>query len=524
MALAPFFDKIIQSASNLLTGFDLATFEAHMTAQRVAVAFDNADAREARVALELAVDLLARLYPAVDIIPLGADPSQTLVASEMLEMIRAINPRIEGSTSFSAATTASLVVGSLPAPWCGMTPTVYIGSDGWVAKVSSEHPVGSGVSANPFGAGAAATVGAANIFRTTFGAQLRRGELDRDLAFSLIDYDPRSATPCNPVLPDLIDLGETFLVGVGAVGHAAVWAWSRTPGLRGRLRLIDDETYDDTNPQRYVSTLVTDVPKLKADHAAMLLNAGLSADLAVIPHPCTWDEYLAERGNYDLDRVTLALDSAGDRIFAQASLPRVIINSWTQADNLGVSRHDFQRTACVACLYLPTEETPDLDDLVAGTLNFVGNDGLRLVREYLDTDRPLDRVMLARIAQQTGLPQDALLAYDGAPLLAVYHRAACAGVILQLGGHLGAGTQPMEVPMAFQSALAGIMLAAETVIDATGLRSQELPVRTEVDLLRPITGTLCTPESKHPSGRCICQDSDFVATHQAKYQTTLDVA
>jgi hypothetical protein len=524
MALAPFFDKIAQSASGLLTGFDPAMFEAHMSGQRIAVAFDSGDTREARVALELAVDLLGRLYPAIDIIPLRADPDQTLVASELLQVLRGINPKIEGSTSFSAATTASLVVGSSPAPWSGLTPTVYIGSEGWVAKVSSENPAGSGVSANPFGAGAAATVGAANIFRVAFGAQLRRGELDRNLAFSLIDYDPKSTKPCNPVLPVRIDLGETFLVGVGAVGHAAIWAWSRTPGLRGTIRLIDGETYDDTNPQRYVGTLVTDIPKLKADHAAMLLNAGLSADLAVIPHPCTWDEFLAERGNYDLDRVTLALDSAEDRIFAQASLPRVIINSWTQADNLGVSRHDFQRTACVACLYLPTAEAPNLDELVAGTLNFVGDDGLRLVRQYLDTEQPLDRVMLARIAQQTGVSQDALLAYDGAPLLALYQRAACGGAILQLGGHLGAGTKAMEVPMAFQSALAGIMLAAETIIDAAGLRSQEVPVRTEVDLLRPVTGTLCTPESKHPSGRCICQDPDFLAAYQAKYQTTLDVA
>jgi hypothetical protein len=71
--------------------------------------------------------------------------------------------------------------------------------------------------------------------------------------------------------------------------------------------------------------------------------------------------------------------------------------------------------------------------------------------------------------------------------------------------------------MAFQSALAGIMLAAEAVIDAAHLRSKTIPVRTEINLLRALGGTLSTPEAKHPSGRCICEDPDFIAAYTSKY-------
>jgi hypothetical protein len=158
--------------------------------------------------------------------------------------------------------------------------------------------------------------------------------------------------------------------------------------------------------------------------------------------------------------------------------------------------------------------------MVASALKFEGEDQLREVRRYLDTDQPLDRAIIAKIAQQVGVATDVLLPFVGAPLITLYHRAACGGRILQFGGQLGGGLRQVEVPMAFQSAMAGILLAAEVVIDASGLRVAALPVRTEVNTLTPLAGTLCSPEAKHPSGRCICQDPDFVRAYQAKYADT----
>lgn len=527
MALAPFLDKIAQSASSLLARFDPSDFTARLSAQRVALAFDAAVAAsaEGRTALELSLDLLARFYPTVDVVSLSANDEADRLAADLLDAARRINPLIDGGTNFVPGTSAALIVGESRAPWDPIeTPTLYIGSDGWLARLSTENPAGSGATPNPFGAGAAACIGVANLFRAIFGAQLPHAELDRDITVSLLDYGLAADNPPNPPLPNVIDLDETFLVGVGAIGHGATWAWRRMRGLRGTLHLVDDESYDETNPQRYVQTCAVGMPPIKVEHAAALLRNGAAGGLHVVPHTLAWDEYLRERGDWNLERVALALDSAEDRIFAQASLPRRIFNSWTQADNLGVSRHDFLTTACVACLYLPTTQRPDLDDLVADALKFQGEQELRLVREYLDTERPLDRAMLSKIAHQVGVAEDVLLQFEGAPLIALYHRAACAGIILRFGGELGSSVHQVEVPMAFQSALAGIMLAAEVVIDAAGLRMAGLPVRTETNLLRPLSGTLCTPEAKHSSQRCICQDADFITAYRSKYKGSVTSA
>lgn len=519
MALAPFNDMIAQSASSLLAGFNPDAFTSFLSAQRVSLAFDSASSAEARSSLELAIDLFARLYPAVDVVPLRSDGEDTAVATRLLKVARQINPAIEGGITFTPGTAAALVVGETNAPWdTTLTPTMYIGSDGWLAKISSRQPLGSSNSANPFGAGAAVCIGAANVFRSVFGAQLGNAGLDQDTTLSLLDYEVRTPSALNPNLPEVTHLGETYLVGVGAIGHGAVWAWRRTPGLWGTIHLVDPEAYEQSNLQRYVETMSAGMPGAKVTHAAALLANGISHSLAALPHLNSWDTYLAGRSDWRFDRVLLALDSAEDRIFAQSSLPRYVINSWTQRDNLGVSRHDFLTTACVTCLYLPTTERPDLDDIVAAALNFQGEEDLQVVRRYLDTGEPLDAAMLAKIAAQVGVSEDALARFVGAQLITLYHRGACGGIILQLGGHLGSGNVPAaEVPMAFQSALAGIMLAAETVIDAAHLRPKAFPVRTEINLLKRVGGTLSTPESKHPSGRCICEDPDFIAAYSSKY-------
>lgn len=73
--------------------------------------------------------------------------------------------------------------------------------------------------------------------------------------------------------------------------------------------------------------------------------------------------------------------------------------------------------------------------------------------------------------------------------------------------------------MAFQSALAGILLAAEIVISAGGLRSEPIPVSTRLDLLRPLPSEISVPVAKDGSGRCICTDDDYIEIYNRKYIT-----
>ena len=108
----------------------------------------------------------------------------------------------------------------------------------------------------------------------------------------------------------------------------------------------------------------------------------------------------------------------------------------------------------------------------------------------------------------------------------VFHNAlTCGGELIRLGAApVGRG---VEAPLAFQSALAGVLLAAEIVADASGLRTSEDPTETRTDVLA--TPGLFSSDAKDPltkgvNGRCICEDEDFRARYVEKYRTGAGVA
>ena len=74
----------------------------------------------------------------------------------------------------------------------------------------------------------------------------------------------------------------------------------------------------------------------------------------------------------------------------------------------------------------------------------------------------------------------------------------------------------VEVPCAFESAMAGILLAAEVVIDAEGLR-ESIPPITRFNLLRPLSDYVLEDHRKHSSGKCVCHDEFFINAYQLKY-------
>jgi hypothetical protein len=223
MALANFFAKSAMAASQALQGFDPATLQQKLELCVVGIAFDHdaAKSSEGKTAVGLAVNLLSRFYPRIAIVDLTRRDRDLTEALAL--QARAINPAIEILDDVNHVT-AMLVVGSTRA----RAPAgFYLGSDGWIAKVSSKDPVGSGNSGNAFGAGTAICFGTANLFRKVFETELGNGR-DDDLAISLVDLIPNALKPANPS-EQSIDLGETHLVGAGAIGTAAVWALREKP-------------------------------------------------------------------------------------------------------------------------------------------------------------------------------------------------------------------------------------------------------------------------------------------------------
>lgn len=507
MALANFFERTATAAAQVLQNFDLPAFKALLGNTVVGVAFDDAAlSREGLAALELSVSLLARLYPKIGIIALAeaARPAGTRLAKQA----RGINPEVE-ITKRIGQVDVCLVVGETSVS--GDLRPIYIGSEDWIARLSTEEPVGSGNSLNPFGAGVAACFGAANVFRTVFADQLPAGARDRDIALSLLDY-AGGTTDAGPPIPE-IDLEETHLIGLGAIGNGAVWALSRIEHLLGLIHLIDPESVELSNLQRYVVTVQKHDGAVKVAIAEKELKR---KGLQIQSHACSWSDYLAKRDDFRLERVVVALDTAGDRIAVQASLPRWIVNAWTQENDLGVSRHDFLgEHACLACLYLPEGQRPSEDEIVAGAIRMP--EALREVRDLLATGRPIGADFVNRLSERWGVPREELAGYEAAPLRVFYIKAVCGGGLLRLTNGIAQPATDVAVPMAFQSALAGIMLAAELVIHAGKIGRPAVATTSRINLLRPLGRYLSRPLLKHASGRCICQDPDYIEAHKAKY-------
>jgi molybdopterin/thiamine biosynthesis adenylyltransferase len=509
MALANFFDKATLAASQLLRSVTSVDFERRLQGISVCVAVGN-DQRlsfELRTCLELTTNLLARFYPTISFaLPTPFEDfgrSLRTLASE-------INPAIE----FADPATSNYVLAVGEARPSTAAAYLHLGSEGWIAKVSTHTTLRCGDSANPFGAAAAASLAAANLFRMVFAAELPNTATDTDCNLSLLTYKHEHQTSLQLELKD-IDLGTTHFVGLGAVGSAAIWCLARCSWLKGTVHLVDPQEVTLSNLQRYVLCAQVDASQhlKKVDIAVKALEK--NPNLKGLPHLGSWGEYLYKIGNWKLDQLAVAVDSAAARRDVQASSPRELLNSWTGPNgDVGISRHtSFGKTACLMCLYMPETGGKNLDQIVAESLNLTQPQHLLVVRRLLHTAEPLNEETIRQIAALNNVAADALLSFAGQPLIVFYNEAICGGLMLRLGGST---TPEMEVPMAFQSAIAGTMLAAGLVSRAAKLHI--IPeTTTRFSMLQPVPEFLSFNIERDPSEKCICHDSDFLARYQQKY-------
>lgn len=505
MAFASFFDRTATAASQVLSNFSLDAYKATLSEHLVGLYFDDAAAAspEGRATLDLCVRILARLYPAM--ILAGVGSKAEAYGSELKKLTLGINDRIDLPSDIMNSTII-VVVGNTDI--AGGKTRIFAGSDGWRALISQDGPVGSGSTENPFGAGAAACFAAANVFRFVFAHQLTRGELDRKIDLSMFDYQ-QAGVP-GPSLPDGVDLGDAYLAGLGAIGHGAMWALCRLSGLTGTLHAVDHDVVDLSNLQRYVMALQKDIDRPKSHLARTLLKR---EGLRIPAHPEKWSDYVTGRRRRSFERVAVALDNAADRIGLQASLPRWIVNAWTQELDLGISRHEFDDgKACLACLYMPAGTIKSEDEKVAEELRLP--EAKQEVRELLQRNDGVSENFVQRVATAFAVPYAQLQPFVGQPLRNFYQKVICGGMMIGLTGTGNPGTA--VVPMAFQSALAGLGLAADLVKHAAGL---PIPAATStrINLLRPLAPMLADPRARDPSGRCICRDADFLDAYRRKY-------
>jgi hypothetical protein len=499
MALARFFDRTFAAAGRALR-VSREALEAALTNHVVAVYCGGSCAQEGnpRWIVELLVNLLARLYPRLAI---EAEPA----LREHLEGIaRSINPSISLEKGEGAAVAVAVEMAESPQP-----EALHARADGWVARLLLHPPKLSPGPANPYSAAAAATLAAAEVFRRLFRERLSVQQEPREVNLSLLDFGDSSGAeePLGPV-----DLGQVAFMGLGAVGNGALWALGRHASLTGELWLVDHEDLELSNLQRYVLGTDADVGNAKVDLAgAALRQPGLKRHLRKEKLEDFADRY---RDGFVLPTVCVSVDNVQGRRAVQALLPRLVLNGWTSDSGLGASWHEFDRdSACLSCLYQPMGQRPSETDLVADAL---GLDRMRAAHLWIRDDRPTPED-LAKMREHLGLKPNELEAWRGKRLREVYTGLICGSVRLDVQG-----VGRMEaVPLAHQSVLAGVFMAAELVkrcTPALASRSQQQGLIVWEDVLRRPPSTWRQNRPRAPG--CICGDTVYQEVFRKKWRSS----
>jgi hypothetical protein len=489
VALAPFFDRVYGALGRHLS-VSRETLERVLgeMAPFVSVRKAELSGNDATIA-ELAVNLLARLYPRIAIAAPGT------VRERLAAIAVGINPSID--ILRESGTSPAICIGA------GDGDALYPSADGWVAHlrhrpdVSGEHRGNE----NPFAASAAAAFAAAELFRRL----LLRTAAEKDSRLSLLNYSARGGE--GEALSDCTL--DALYVGVGAVGNGGLWALSRHPRLSGRLTLVDHEPLSLLNLQRYVLGTFADVGRRKVDLGAAGFGGG-RVTVEVLAED--FDSYVDRcSGRIPQRAVCVSVDNVDGRRTAQALLPRVVINGWTGEAGLGASWHELANgRACLACIYHPTKPGLSAPEQAAEALGLPRERAMMLWM----TREPLTDADLRTIASALGVTFETLAPWRRRALGDVYTDVVCGAVPMDLQGLNKVET----VPLAHQSVLAGILMAAELVKRSSpelAGRSQSETLVSWDDVLRAPPHGWARPAASTPG--CICGDDVYRAVYSERW-------
>ncbi len=506
MALAPFFSRVNDAIRSVV---DIPYEHLHQLLEQtvVSVTFGDDDSPAFVAGAQLLANLLARLYPQLEF-----DGSEDVVAT-CTALAQRVNPNID----LSPAPGRRLRVGfGTPSE---EETAVSVTASGWTVYVDSEPATAS--STVVFSHLAAACFAAAEVFRVAFYEVLgdRRRTGKQPGVFDLITGE---ATPSiGPSDLVSVELPPLHIAGMGAIGQAAVLALQAT-GADGTVILVDPENVELSNLQRYVLSTMGDVGTSKVELAASVLRLAGWRATAV---PTIWGA--DERSGPRQDTVLVALDSARDRLGVAAGLHGHVYNAWTQPADLGWSRHEnFRIDPCLACLYYPDHVGPSEDEQVAVALRqhrlrilsyFVTNQPvglpLRAVSSVADMPAPPDSPEWLAVPLLADLVAAGIVSPEVAPEWAVrtigelYVEGICGGGLVRFG--FGDLSREVSVPLAHQSALAGIMLVVQPFVAAIPqLRSlRPTAVECRLDLLAGLPQMVVRPRTRTPG--CLCSDPAY---------------
>jgi hypothetical protein len=515
MALARYFSKDLL-AINRLINTSPALLTDQLNGIVVTIAFDeNASSFEGTCGLDMLVRLVSRLYPRIKILDLSGKCRDKVDA--LIALAKSINSDIE-IVSNEYPEDFYVLAGSSSTKVPTNTTVLYFGSDNWLAKYSLQKHQTFGLSQNPIGAAMSACIAVSNIFRLIFRRFLPHQPPDNEVTISVFSLDFQVDE--NPEVNEVF-LDDLVLAGVGAIGNGTIWTLSRLPNLTGKIHLVDDQEISWSNLQRYI---LFDESNVGAKKVQIARGAFSQTSLSLEVTEGRWDDFVFRRGDSFINCVGVGIDNEKDRIGIQSSLPRTIYNAFTEAESIGITRHtNFGSDACLACSYVPLRRQKDFVTEVAENCNIADKaEYVKIchnLRQAVDAPIPgTNESLLSAIAAANKIPIEELHQFKGMKLDQFYSDFVCGGIILRDAKVNNTFTN-VDAPLAFQSAMAGTLLAAEIVKHFMRVKPRK-ELRSDVYHLSPFEvryNPFHRIVERDNTGRCVCSDSDFVNRYHEKW-------
>jgi hypothetical protein len=241
--------------------------------------------------------------------------------------------------------------------------TIWAGATNW-AGWSQETAVPcdwTGVTA-PFGPLAAAGICAGEAFKIAMRGLSEfalRPDLFREFFANGLDGRVTLAADDTPV--PATALGRMDFISGGAISQSVLYVLARIPHVSGDIRLIEPESSDETNLNRYALLLRSDVGRNKADALATLAADGRLGGLTIQGEPVRYDEATVRLFAPLRPHVVVGVDHIPTRWLVQRQWPSWLAVGATTHYDAMASIHRPDDEGCAGCAH-------PIDDTIEGPL------------------------------------------------------------------------------------------------------------------------------------------------------------
>jgi len=262
-----------------------------------------------------------------------------------------------------------------------------IWNNGW-AMYWNTPILSKAIKANPIGSLYAGVFAGNEIFKKLIEEWPLRPGLRLIPAPPLIfnTYNYSQSDEVNPEFPERVNLDEAYIIGVGGIGSAMVLALSCCAVPQGQIFLIDPDSLDITNLNRYLIGTIRDIGSPKVEIAKRFLEGTLRVNII----KNSYAAYTKGMSVKTLPLVVISVDSDAIRREVQSDLPRVILNAGTGDVVWRVTRHDYINRACLSCISRADHEGDPIVLSLAQKLALP----ISVVQQYWDSAEPLPRTLL----------------------------------------------------------------------------------------------------------------------------------